>query len=69
MALRGTAQRIAHTAGHVGLWKVSTHNVRVLSSTKIVRNGRTLRHGAHLRVTGKWFAGGTIRATRIAIVG
>jgi hypothetical protein len=40
----------------------------VLKTTKIVRNGRTLHRGAHLRVTGRWFAGGTIRATRIAIV-
>jgi hypothetical protein len=64
----GTAQRIARTATHVGFWKVSSHQVRVLKTTKIVRNGRTLHRGAHLRVTGKWFAGGTIRATRIAIV-
>jgi len=68
VVLRGTAQRIAQTASHIGLWKVSTHPIRVLKTTKIVRNGRTLHRGAHLRVTGRWFAGGTIRATRIAIV-
>jgi hypothetical protein len=68
VVLRGSAQRIVHTASHVGVWRVSSHPVRVLKSTKIVRNGRTLHWGAHLRVTGKWFAGGTIRATRIAIV-
>jgi cytoskeletal protein CcmA (bactofilin family) len=68
VALTGRAQMIAHTAGHVGLWRVSTHPVRVLRSTRIVRNGHTLTRGAHLRVTGRWFAGGTIRATRIAIV-
>ena len=68
VVLKGTAQRIVRTASHVGLWRVSTHPVRVLKSTKIVRNGRTLHRGVHLRVTGRWFAGGTIRATRIAIV-
>jgi hypothetical protein len=68
VALAGTAQRIVHTASHVGLWRVSSHTVRVLTTTKIVKNGRQLRRGAHLRVTGRWFAGGTIRATRIAIV-
>ena len=68
VVLAGSAQAIAHTAGHIGLWKVSSHQVRVLKGTKIVRNGRTLHRGAHLRVSGRWFAGGTIRATRIAIV-
>jgi cytoskeletal protein CcmA (bactofilin family) len=68
VALMGRAQRIAHTAGHLGLWRVSAHPVRVLGSTRIVRNGHSLTRGAHLRVTGRWFAGGTIRATRIAIV-
>ena len=68
VVLRGTAQRIVRTATHAGLWRVSTHPVRVLKGTTIVRNGHVLRRGAHLRVTGRWFAGGTIRATRIAIV-
>ena len=68
VVLLGNAQRIARTATHVGLWKVSAHTVRVLKTTKIVRNGRTLHRGAHLRVSGRWLAGGTIRATRIAIV-
>jgi hypothetical protein len=68
VVLSGSAQAIAHTAGHLGMWKVSSHQVRVLKGTKIVRNGRTLHRGAHLRVSGRWFAGGTIRATRIAIV-
>ena len=68
VVLKGTAQRIVRTASHVGMWRVSSHPVRVLKGTKIVRNGRTLHWGAHLRVTGRWFAGGTIRATRIAIV-
>jgi hypothetical protein len=68
VTLAGAAQRIVRTASHVGMWKVSSHQVRVLKGTKIVRNGRTLHRGAHLRVTGRWFVGGTIRATRIAIV-
>jgi hypothetical protein len=68
VVLGGIAQRIVHTASHVGTWKVSSHAVRVQRTTKIVRNGRQLTHGAHLRVTGHWMAGGTIRATRIAIV-
>jgi len=68
VVLAGTAQRIVRTATHVGVWRVSSHPVRVFAGTKIVRNGRTLHRGVHLRVTGKWFAGGTIRATRIAIV-
>lgn len=68
LTLAGRAQRIVHTASHVGFWRVSSHTVRVLRTTKLVRNGHTFTRGAHLRVSGRWLAGGTIRATRIAIV-
>jgi hypothetical protein len=68
VTLAGSAQRIVHTASHVGFWRVSSHTVRVLRTTTLVRNGHTFTRGAHLRVSGRWMAGGTIKATRIAIV-
>ncbi len=51
---------------HLGRWNVSRHDVRVLASTKIVRE-RLLSKGSDVRVFGTMRANGTIRAAKVIV--
>ena len=66
ISLLGTATVVPSTADRSGKWRVSTHSVQVLHSTKIVHEGR-LGRGSTVRVFGTFRANGSIRASKIVV--
>jgi hypothetical protein len=66
MTLTGTATVVPRTDDHSGMWRVSTHAVRVRHTTAIVHE-RRLSRGSTVRVFGTFRANGSMLASRIVV--